>query len=69
MVMERKLGRYLRPAEVVHHKNGNRADNRPENLELFTHSHPSGQRVEDQIAWAKEILSLYEPEALLKNVG
>lgn len=36
LAMERKIGRYLEDYEVVHHKNGNRADNRLENLELMT---------------------------------
>ena len=36
LVMEKVLGRYLTPFEVVHHKDKNKLNNSPDNLELFS---------------------------------
>lgn len=64
VVMAELIGRPLLPHESVHHINGVRDDNRPENLELWSKSQPYGQRVEDKVQWAIDLLKLYRPDAL-----
>jgi len=55
-VMEKLLNRKLKRTETVHHKNGIRHDNRPENLEILPRRHGPGQKYEDRLLDAIQYL-------------
>jgi hypothetical protein len=65
VVMEQMLGRELNSSEHVHHRNGDRLDNRPENLELWTVGQPNGQRVRDLLeSLARDYPALFVSHAV-----
>ena len=68
-VMAQKLQKKLLDTEIVHHKDGNKLNNNLSNLELWNISHPYGQKVEDKIKWAREILTTYKEEYPIECYG
>lgn len=58
-VMEHVLGRALLAQESVHHTNGDRSDNRAENLEVRAARRPHEDRRAERVTWARRILAQY----------
>ena len=80
-VIEEQIGRSLEPHERVHHKNGRRYDNSPENLELWkvkgrkdpagvrqSDYHCPGCRCEELGTWTPEVPDAEVPEMPVAGV-
>lgn len=54
-IMEEKLGRKLRPGELVHHKDENKKNNDPDNLEVMSHqAHSALHNQKYPLTWTCE---------------
>ena len=68
VIYEQHYGIQLLPHQNIHHINGDKLDNRIENLELWDTSQPSGQRVEDKIKYYFELVEKYKDHPKYKEL-
>jgi transposase len=68
LVMEKVVGRYLRPSEVVHHRDGNPRNNAPDNLELFS-SNAAHLHHEWKTSWAEKRLALQRKQSVRQQTN
>jgi hypothetical protein len=68
-MMEQLLGRKLLPDESVHHKDGEKLNNDPSNLELWVKNQPTGIRARDALNWAFEVIARYADEPIVWDAG
>lgn len=69
LIMARVLGRPLTDDEVVHHRNGDTLDNRLDNLELWSTMQPRGQRWQEKVEFAVDLLRRYAPHLLALDMS
>ena len=63
LIVEKKIGRYLLPEEIVHHMDGNKKNNDPDNLEILS----KGQHVSKHFKAIEEVTRLKREIAVLKQ--
>jgi len=65
LVAEESIGRYVEPHEIVHHKDGNRSNNSPSNLEVLPRKkhHTAIEYTEEGVRLALSTLRHNDPEA------
>jgi hypothetical protein len=68
LVWEKYYNVKLKPHQNIHHINGDKLDNRIENLELWDTSQPKGQRVEDKINYYYSLVKEYKDNPLFKEL-